>query len=165
MGTAAYMLPEQALGEELDFRSDQFSLGSILYEMAIGHRAFSRASAPETLAAIIREEPEPLAARAPSTPALFHWIVERCLAKNREERYGSTHDLARDLSTLRDRLSEASGAAAVAAPPPRRRRYGSLVLAAVAAAALATGALSALFSASAPRRHPRNGSSFRSGEA
>jgi eukaryotic-like serine/threonine-protein kinase len=141
MGTAAYMSPEQALGEELDFRSDQFSLGSILYEMATGHRAFSRASAPETLSAIIREEPEPLAARAPSTPMLLHWIVERCLAKNREERYGSTHDLARDLSTLRDRLSEASGAAGVAAPPPRRRRYGGLVLAAVAAAALATGAL------------------------
>ncbi len=141
MGTAAYMSPEQALGEELDYRSDQFSLGSILYEMATGDRAFSRASAPETLAAIIREEPESLAARAPSTPMLLHWIVERCLAKNREERYGSTRDLARDLSTLRDRLSEASGAAALAAPPPRRRRYGGLALAAVAAAALAAGAL------------------------
>jgi eukaryotic-like serine/threonine-protein kinase len=141
MGTVGYMSPEQALGQTLDFRSDQFSLGSILYEMATGNRAFSRPSAPETLSAIIRDEPEPIAAGAPSTPALFRWIVERCLAKNREERYGSTHDLARDLSTLRDRLSEASGAAAVAAPLPSHRRRRGLVLAAIAAAALGAGFL------------------------
>src|SRR5262249_5344140 len=61
LGTVGYMSPEQAAGRPLDFRSDQFSLGSILYEMATGRRAFQRASSPETLAAIIREEPEPIA--------------------------------------------------------------------------------------------------------
>jgi Tol biopolymer transport system component len=141
VGTVGYMSPEQVLGKELDFRSDQFSLGAILYEMATGHRAFSRASAPETLAAIIREEPEPLAERAPAVPALFRWIVERCLAKNREDRYGSTYDLAHDLSNLKDRLAEASGAAVGLAPTPTRRLYRGLVLGAVAAAALAAGAL------------------------
>ena len=108
MGTIGYMSPEQALGKPLDFRSDQFSLGSILYEMATGQRAFSRGSAPETLTAIIRDEPEPIASLAPLTPAPLRWIVERCLAKNPEDRYASTRDLARDLATLRDRLSETS---------------------------------------------------------
>jgi len=149
LGTVGYMSPEQALGKELDFRSDQFSLGSILYEMATGRRAFSRASAPETLSAIIREEPESLSSGAPSAPAPFRWIVERCLAKGREERYGSTQDLARDLSTLRDRLSEAGGVAAAVSPRPVRRRYGGLVLAAVAAAALGAGLLVSSF---LPRR-------------
>ncbi|HLN79598.1 MAG TPA: serine/threonine-protein kinase, partial [Thermoanaerobaculia bacterium] len=95
MGTVGYMSPEQALGGALDFRSDQFSFGSILYEMATGKRAFSRASAPETLTAIIRDEPEPLATAAPATPVPLRWIVERCLAKDPEERYASTKDLAR----------------------------------------------------------------------
>jgi serine/threonine protein kinase/sugar lactone lactonase YvrE len=141
VGTVGYMSPEQALGKPLDFRSDQFSLGSILYEMASGHRAFARASAPETLAAIIRDEPEPLAARTPGSPTLFRWIVERCLAKSPGDRYASTSDLARDLSTLRDRLPEASGPAAPIAPPPRGRAYRGVVLGIVAAAAFATGAL------------------------
>ena len=57
MGTAGYMSPEQALGKPVDFRSDQFSLGSILYELATGKRAFQRGSTPETLSAIIRDEP------------------------------------------------------------------------------------------------------------
>ena len=60
MGTVGYMSPEQASGQPLDFRSDQFSLGSILYEMATGKRAFQRKTGAETLVAIIREEPEPL---------------------------------------------------------------------------------------------------------
>ena len=63
MGTVAYMSPEQALGRPVDFRSDQFSFGSVLYEMRRGNRAFARASAPETMTAIIREEPEPVGAR------------------------------------------------------------------------------------------------------
>jgi eukaryotic-like serine/threonine-protein kinase len=90
VGTIAYMSPEQALGRPLDFRSDQFSFGSMLYEWLAGRKAFARASGPETMAAIIREEPEPLSASAPSTPVPLRWIVERCLAKNLEERYAST---------------------------------------------------------------------------
>jgi len=141
MGTIGYMSPEQALAKPVDFRSDQFSLGSILYEMATGTRAFSRPSAPETLSAIIREEPEPLGTREPSTPAPLRWIVERCLAKSPEDRYASTRDMARDLSTLRDRLSEAGGVAAAVVSHPARRRYRGLVLAGVAATALGTGIL------------------------
>jgi serine/threonine protein kinase len=122
VGTVAYMSPEQALGKPLDFRSDQFSFGSLLYEMVTGKRAFARGSAPETMTAIIREDPVSLAAAAPSTPAPLRWIVERCLGKEPHDRYASTQDLARDLATLRERLSEATGSVELVSVAPSRAR-------------------------------------------
>src|SRR4029450_6893794 len=101
-----YMSPEQASGQPVDFRSEQFSLGAILYEMATGKRPFQRKTGAETVVAITREEPEPLSQAAPRAPAPVRWIGERCLAKDPEERYASTKDLARDLKSLRDHLSE-----------------------------------------------------------
>ena len=89
MGTAGYMSPEQALGKAVDFRSDQFSFGAILYEMATGRRAFHRGSAPETLTAIIREEPGSISALNAKIPAPLRWIVERCLAKEPRNRFAS----------------------------------------------------------------------------
>jgi len=125
MGTVGYMSPEQALSKPVDYRSDQFSLGAILYEMATGRRAFQRGSGPQTLTAIIQDEPEPIAAVNPKVPAPVRWIVERCLAKESRNRYASTEDLARELATIRDHLSEASSAVetlpAEAVPAPRRR--------------------------------------------
>ena len=126
MGTVGYMSPEQALGKTVDYRSDQFSLGAILYEMATGRRAFHRGSTPETLAAVIRDEPESIVQRNPNVPALLRWTIERCLAKEPRQRYASTEDLARDLATLRDRLGEVSGSAAAPADSvasPRRWRW------------------------------------------
>src|SRR5262249_34719227 len=108
LGTVGYMSPDQASGHPDDYRSDQFSLGTILYEMATGKRAFDRSTRVQTLSAIIQEEPEPIGTLNPRTPAPLRWIVERCLAKDREERYASTRDLARDLAGLRDHVSEAS---------------------------------------------------------
>jgi predicted ATPase len=107
LGTVQYMSPEQASGLPLDFRSDQFSFGSVLYEMVTGKRSFQRRSNAETLAAILRDNPEPVASLNPQAPAPLCWVIERCLAKNPKERYASTCDLARDLATIRDRLSEA----------------------------------------------------------
>ena len=126
LGTVGYMSPEQALGEVLDYRSDQFSFGAMVYEMAAGERAFVRRSAPETMAAIIRDEPEPLATAAPGSPIPLRWTVERCLAKDREERYASTRDLARDLARLRDGLADGSlsGTSVAIAPPKRASRLG-----------------------------------------
>ena len=106
MGTIGYMSPEQATGGEIDFRSDQFSFGSVLFEMVTGFAAFRKASHPETLAAILRDEPERLGPRMLHAPAPFIWIVERCLAKDPKDRYASTRDLARDLIAVRDRLAE-----------------------------------------------------------
>ncbi len=107
LGTAGYMSPEQARGEALDFRSDQFSFGSILYEMLTGKRAFQRETPFQTLTAIVEEESRPIQSLNPKVPAPLRWIVERCLAKDREDRYASTRDLARDLRGVRDHLSEA----------------------------------------------------------
>jgi len=135
LGTVSYMSPEQARGEDIDARSDQFSFGLIVYELAAGKRAFNRTTAPETLAAIIREDPEPLPA---SVPAPLRWVVERCLAKDPAERYDSTRDLYRELKLARDRLSEASGSQAVAPAPVRRSRvraWGATALAGLAIAA------------------------------
>jgi len=100
VGTPGYMSPEQAAGRPVDFRSDQFSAGLILYELATGRRAFERPTPVETLSAIIREDPEPLAALAPRLAAPVRWVIERCLAKDPEERYASTRDLAREWKQL-----------------------------------------------------------------
>jgi predicted ATPase len=108
LGTVGYMSPEQATGGEVDFRSDQFSFGSVLYEMVTGLPAFRKKTHAETTAAILRDEPERLGSRTLQAPPPFLWIVERCLAKDPKERYASTHDLARDLAAVRDRLAEAS---------------------------------------------------------
>ena len=133
MGTIGYMSPEQAGGQSVDFRSDQFSLGSILYEMATGKRAFQRKTGAATLAAIIREDPEPLAQTASKAPAPMRWIVERLLAKDPEERYASTKDLARDLKSVRDHLSETSASGGLAAAEPARLRRRGWAVPAVAA--------------------------------
>jgi eukaryotic-like serine/threonine-protein kinase len=138
MGTAGYMSPEQAGGQPVDYRSDQFSFGAIVYEMATGKRAFQRKTGAETLVAIIREEPEPLSQAAPKAPAPVRWIVERLLGKDPEERYASTKDLARDLKSLRDHLTETSVSGALApAEATRTKRRGRLAL---AAATLLVGA-------------------------
>jgi predicted ATPase len=107
LGTIPYMSPEQAKGLPLDFRSDQFSFGSLLYEMVTGKRAFPQCGVAEVLAAILRDEPEAAGSLNPQAPAPLCWVIDRCLAKNPKERYDSTHDLARDLAAIRDRLPEA----------------------------------------------------------
>ncbi len=147
-----YMSPEQALGEPLDFRSDQFSFGSILYEMMTGRRAFPRSSTPETMTAIIRDEPEPLATAAPAAPVPLRWIVERCLAKDPDERYASTRDLARDLARLRDGASDlltSGGTRAVAA-----RRGPRWAIPVVAAALASRRGLSAFLATRKPPAGP-----------
>ncbi len=135
LGTVGYMSPEQAAGRAVDHRSDQFSFGAILYEMATREHAFQRETPVQTLTAILEAEPEPLANLNPTLPAPFRWIVERCLAKDPQERYGSSRDLAGELRDLRDHLAE------VVSTPSRdfasrvrgRRRAGVITLLALAA--------------------------------
>ena len=133
MGTAGYMSPEQASGQSVDYRSDQFTLGAILYEMATGKRAFQRKTGAETLVAIIREEPEPRQQLAPKAPAPVRWIVDRLLAKDPEERYASSKDLARDLKSVRDHLTETSFSGGLEAAEPAKARRRGWALPAIAA--------------------------------
>ena len=102
MGTVGYMSPEQANGATLDYRSDQFSFGAVVYEMVSGQAAFQGRGKAEIMAAILRDQPERLHSLNLRAPAPFFWILERCLAKDQNQRYASTRDLARDLATVRD---------------------------------------------------------------
>jgi eukaryotic-like serine/threonine-protein kinase len=141
LGTVSYMSPEQASGQIADFRSDQFSFGSILYEMLTGRKAFHRETAVDTLAAILHEEPDALAKLAPAAPLPLHWVVERCLAKDPADRFASTRDLAVDLKKIRDHVSTpASAALPIAAAATGRRLRGWVIAAAAVAAAGLVGA-------------------------
>jgi tetratricopeptide (TPR) repeat protein/TolB-like protein len=132
VGTPEYMSPEQASARPVDYRSDQFCFGSMLYELVTGRRPFHRATDVQTLAAIIQDPPEPIETRG-DVPPMFPAVIERCLAKNPDHRYASTLDLARELQLARDQIQQSrsrSGSIFVA-----RRRQGR-----PPAALLATGA-------------------------
>ncbi len=135
-GTVGYMSPEQAAGRPTDFHADQFSLAVILYELIARRRPFERETAAETMAAIIREQPEPLSSLEPSVPPQLERIIERCLEKNPRERYGSTRDLARDLREVRDGLTAPSHTgrrSSAPGPAPVRRVKPALSIAAAVA--------------------------------
>ncbi|MBI3494263.1 MAG: protein kinase [Acidobacteria bacterium] len=102
LGTSDYMSPEQASGRRVDFRSDQFSFGSILYEMSTGRRPFHRPTSVQTMSAVIEDAPAPFTVNDPLLPDHLLAVIERCLAKDPNERYASTQDLARDLKAMRD---------------------------------------------------------------
>jgi len=98
LGTAAYMSPEQARGQAVDSRSDIFSLGSVLYEMLSGQRAFSGNTYADLISAILRQDPAPLPSERKVLPALDR-IVRRCLEKAPAERFQSARDLAFQLDS------------------------------------------------------------------
>jgi eukaryotic-like serine/threonine-protein kinase len=140
MGTLGYMSPEQVKGQPTDQRSDLFSFGAILHEMLSGSRAFHRASAAETISAILREEPPDLSATNRNVQPGLERIVHHCLEKNPEERFYSARDLAFDLEALSSPSGAAEGAAAIPAArrlPSRRLFAGAVVAAALIGAALA----------------------------
>ena len=139
-GTVGYMSPEQAGGRQVDYRSDQFALGVILYEMLTGKMPFSAPTAAETLAAIIRDEPVAIAKLNDAVPPEVVRIVERCLSKDREDRYASTRDLMRDLREVRDRITSSSepryrSGGATPVGPRRVAMVAGIVAGAVALAA------------------------------
>jgi predicted ATPase len=104
----AYVSPEQARGEAPDFRSDQFSFGAVLYEMATGRRAFGKVAEADTLAAVIHNDPEPANRINPDVPLPLQWAIERCLAKQPNERYPSTRELRDDLASIAERIKAAT---------------------------------------------------------
>ncbi len=139
-GTVGYMSPEQVRGKPPDGRSDIFSLGAVLYEMATGRRAFRADSRIETLNAILKEEPDAGAIDHAGLPAEMDRILRRCLEKKPENRYHSAADLAHDL-----RAAAAMGASVSRSsrPPAGRRlpRRKLVVAAALAVILLGIGAV------------------------
>jgi len=135
LGTAAYMSPEQAEGKEVDARSDIFSLGVVLYEMATGKRPFSGETTISTLSSILRDTP-PLASEVnPALPRHLSRVLKRCLAKDPSRRYQTALDVRNELEEFRSELDSgelALEASAVAQAIPHGARWkwaaGSLLL-------------------------------------
>jgi len=104
LGTISYMSPEQARAQKVDARTDIFSLGVVLYEMAAGRAPFQASSTGDMLVAILDREPPPLARFTPNAPDELQWIVAKALAKDREDRYQGAKSLLTDLKRLQKRL-------------------------------------------------------------
>jgi eukaryotic-like serine/threonine-protein kinase len=100
MGTVGYMSPEQVRGQAADHRADIFAYGAVLYEMLTGKRAFAKPTSPETMTAILNEEPPGISQVAPGVPPGLQRVVQRCLEKNPEQRFQSASDLAFALEAL-----------------------------------------------------------------
>jgi len=119
LGTAAYMSPEQALGRPLDARTDLFSFGIVLYEMATGKAPFQGDSTGLLLLSIVQERPEFVRTLNPDMPEALQLIIDKCLQKQREDRYQSARDIRNDLLRLRPAVNAAPlPVPQVAQPPP-----------------------------------------------
>ena len=132
LGTLPYMSPEQLEGKDADARSDIFSMGAVLYEMATGKRAFQGKSQASLISAIMSSEPAPISQIQPMSPPALEQIVKTCLAKDPEDRLQSAHDLMLELRWIGMNGSQTG----IAAPVVRRKSFRWLP---AAAAALAAG--------------------------
>ena len=151
LGTVAYMSPEQSKGLPVDHRSDQFSLGVVLYEMLAGRRPFRGDSAAEVLAALLLREPEPLDALGRATFAPVRLVVDRCLAKDPAGRYDSTRDLARDLASARIHVAGGGSASTAGVRPGQPERTHLLLGSAATMAAIVAIAAALLLTRSTGR--------------
>ena len=146
VGTFQYMSPEQLEGKEADERSDIFALGAVLYEMATGRRAFEGKSQTSVIAAILEQEPPPISSLQPMSPPALDRVVKLCLAKDRDERIQSGHDVKLQLEWIREGGSQAG----VPAPVDARRKtreqiaWAVTALVTIIAAALAYNFLARL---------------------
>lgn len=104
MGTVSYMSPEQARGLAVDARTDIWSLGAMLYEMASGHQPFDAETASDVMALILQREPLPLSHYLSEVPGELERIIKKALRKDREERYQTAKDLLIDLRSFRKEL-------------------------------------------------------------
>lgn len=140
MGTVAYMSPEQARGDVLDARTDIFSLGLVLYEMATGQQAFSGRTSAVVFDAILNRDPLPIARFNAAAPPELERIIAKCLDKDRETRYQTASDLRADLRRLL-RETATSGREPAAVPHGRRRSWVIPVITAAAVMAIVAAGL------------------------
>jgi tetratricopeptide (TPR) repeat protein len=152
VGTAAYMSPEQAKGDPLDARTDLFSLGSVLFEMATGQAPFGGRSTAEVFAALLMKDPPPVSSLNPATPKALDPVVAKLLAKDRDQRYRSAEELLAALEAIPSSDSSRSAVAVPAPPaaPPRlpevdRRRPRNRIITVGALLLVAAGAGAFLF--------------------
>jgi serine/threonine protein kinase/Flp pilus assembly protein TadD len=143
LGTVNYMSPEQTRGQELDARSDLFSLGVVLYEMVAGCAPFAHATPADTVAAILEKEPPPLAELSSEWPPTLDWIIAKALRKDRAERYQTARDLLSDLKSLKS--GEVTRTFPVATTTgllgTLKQRWRSVALALIAVLAVSAGAV------------------------
>ncbi len=104
LGTSQYMSPEQARGKPVDARTDIWSLGVVLYEMASGRAPFHGETKTDVIVAIAKNDPAPLARFAPNAPPEFEWIILKALRKDADERYQTIKELLSDLKKLKQRI-------------------------------------------------------------
>ena len=119
VGTASYMSPEQAEGKPVDVRTDIFSFGALLYEMATGRKAFPGDSAPSTMAAILRDDPKPISQELGGTLHDLDRVISRCLRKNPGRRFQTAMEVRNALEDLRDEM-EGRRQAALSIPALRK---------------------------------------------
>ena len=150
MGTFSYMSPEQARGLAVDTRTDIWSLGVMIYEMAAGRQPFEGETASDVMSLILQKEPPPLAYSWPEVPAELERIVRKALRKDKEERYQTIKDLLIDLRNLRKEL-ELSAEMERSAPPISARAMSS----GQSAAASAHSASSAEYIVTEIKQHKR----------
>jgi eukaryotic-like serine/threonine-protein kinase len=141
VGTFQYMAPEQMEGKEADARSDVFSFGAMLFEMATGKRAFEGKTTASVIAAILEREPPPISSVQPMSPPALDRTVKICLAKDPDERFQSAHDVKLQLEWIRDAGSQAGVAAPIVARRKLHERFwiGATALVTIIAALFATG--------------------------
>lgn len=123
LGTVAYMSPEQAEGRSVDHRSDVFSLGVVLYEMATGRRPFQGDTPVSTISAILKDSPPSVTELRRSLPAHLGRVVRRCLAKDPDRRYQTALDLRNELQGLKEEIDSGPSYPGERPEPPRRRRW------------------------------------------
>ncbi len=141
LGTMAYMSPEQARGLAVDARSDLFSLGVAMYEMAAGRSPFARETVADVIVSILEKEPPPLAEFAPEVPPALETIIGKSLRKDREERYRTAGELLADLKSVKSGAAVAPVAKKETSAGPLKRHWRGAAMAMAALMAIVVGAV------------------------